>query len=116
MYKFEKLDVWKKTREFVNRVYKLTDNYPKDEKFGLTQHTRKSAISALSNIAEGAARFSNPESQRFIEMAQGSLCETVAQLYVAVDNSYIKKTDFNKVYDESEIIAKMLSSFWKSLN
>jgi len=55
MYNFEKLEVWKKARKFVKRIYEITARYPSEEKFGLAQHTRYSVVSILSNIAEGEA-------------------------------------------------------------
>jgi len=115
MYNFERLEVWKKTREFVKKVYNITAKYPPDEKFGLAQHTRTSIVSVLSNIAEGGSRLSKTESKRFIEIAIGSLYETVAQLYVAVDNDYLSKKLSEEIYSESETIAKMLSGLASSL-
>jgi len=114
MFGFEKLEVWQKTRKFTNKIYKVTSNYPKQKRFGLIQHTRKSAISILSNIAEATSRFGKADFQRFIEMAVGSLYETVTQLFIALDNGYLKQTVFDELYIESEIMAKMLSSLSKS--
>lgn len=114
MYNFEKLQVWQKAREFIREIYKTTGKYPEKEKFILTQHTCKSAISILSNISEGGSRQSNTESKRFIEIALGSTYETVAQLYVAVDNRYISQNEFDKIYKASEEISKMLSGLSRS--
>lgn len=116
MYNFEKLQVWQKTRSFVNKIYEVTAKYPSTEQFGLSQHTRNSAISILSNIAEGGSRRSKTESKRFIEIALGSLYETVTQLFVALDNNYLKQDVFSNLYTESETIAKMLSGLSSSLN
>ena len=59
MFGFEKLEGWQRTRKFANRIYEVTSHYPKEEQFGLTQHTKKSAVSTLSNIAEATSRFSS---------------------------------------------------------
>jgi four helix bundle protein len=115
MYNFEKLEVWQKTRKFVRRIYEVTGKYPSSEKFGLAQHTKESAVSILSNIAEGGSRFSKAESKRFIEIALGSLYETITRLYVALDNKYLYPETFDNVYKESETIAKMLSGLAGSL-
>jgi four helix bundle protein len=114
VFGFEKLQVWQMTKEFTNEIYKITSRYPKEEEFNLTQHTRKSAISILSNIAEATSRFSKADFKRFIEVAMGSLYETVAQLYIALDNRYLKQKTFDELYSKSEIIAKMLSKLSKS--
>jgi len=114
MYNFEKLKVWQKAREFVNLVYKTTEKYPTKEKFVLSQHTCKSAISTLSNIAECGSRLSPIEQKRFVEIALGSLYETIAQLYIALDNKYVAKNQFDKLYEQSQEISKMLSGLSRS--
>ncbi|MEO0223764.1 MAG: four helix bundle protein [candidate division WOR-3 bacterium] len=114
MYGFEKLEVWQKTRKFVKRVYEVTASYPKEEQFGLIQHTRKSAVSILSSIAEGSSRFRKIDFKRFIQISIGSLYETITQLFIALDNGYLTKDVFNELYNESQIIAKMLSNLSKS--
>ncbi|MBU0694119.1 MAG: four helix bundle protein [Candidatus Omnitrophica bacterium] len=78
MFSFEKLEVWQKTREFLKEIYKVTASFPKEEQFGLTQHIRKSIISVLSNISGATSRFGNADFKRFIEIAIGSLYETVS--------------------------------------
>lgn len=113
-FSFEKLDVWQRTRDFLKKIYKITVLFPKEEQFGLSQHIRKSAVSTLSNIAEATSRFSDIDFKRFIEIAIGSLYETMSQLFVALDNSYINKEDFTVLYKDAEIIAKMLSKLSKS--
>jgi len=115
VFGFEKLEVWQRVRKFVKRIYEVTSANPKEEQFGLTQHTRKSAVSILSNLAEGSSRFSKVDFKRFIQVSIGSLYETVSQLFVALDNCYLTKNIFNELYNESEIIAKMLSNLSSSL-
>ena len=114
MFSFEKLDVWQKTRNFLRKIYEVTCHFPKEEQFGLSQHIRKSATSALSNIAEATSRFGDIDFKRFIEIALGSLYETIAQLVVALDNKFLSKESFENIYKEAEIIAKMLSNLSKS--
>ena len=93
-YRFEKLDVWKDAREFVTLVYKITENFPSKEKFGLIDQIRRAAISIVLNIAEGSAGRSDAEFKRFLKMAQGSLHDQVydfSQKLNARLNALIKK-------------------------
>jgi len=57
----EKLDVWKKAVDFVVAVYKATERWPKEERFGLVAQVRRAAVSVPANISEGAARTSHRE-------------------------------------------------------
>ena len=114
MFSFEKLEVWQRTRDFLKRIYNVTVNFPKEEQFGLSQHIRKSSISILSNIAEATSRFGDVDFKRFIEIAIGSLYETISQLFIALDNNYLDKSTFEAFYKDAEIIVKMLSKLSKS--
>ena len=115
MFNFEKLEVWQKARRFAKRVYEVTDAFPEKEKFGLTQHTRKTTVSISSNIAEGSSRLSSADFQRFIQVATGSVQEIVAQLYVALDVGYLDQESFENLYRDAEELSKMLSGLSRSL-
>jgi four helix bundle protein len=71
----EKLEAWSSAVEFVVDVYKTTEAFPKEEKFGLTSQIRRPAVSVPANIAEGAARQSEKEFVHFLSNAQGSVSE-----------------------------------------
>jgi len=85
----KKLDVWKKSMELVQKVYFETKQYPKDELYGLTSQTRRSAVSVPSNIAEGAARNGDKELIQYLYISLGSLAELDTQIQIAVDLNYI---------------------------
>jgi four helix bundle protein len=71
------------------QVYAQTRAFPPDERFGLTQQMRRSAVSIPSNIAEGAARGSDADFRRFLFIARGSAAELETQLLVATDLDYV---------------------------
>jgi four helix bundle protein len=81
------LIVWQKAMDMVVAVYQVTNDFPDHERFGLTGHTRKSAISVPSNIAEGHARNSTREFLHHLSIAQGSRAETETQLLSPCDSN-----------------------------
>jgi four helix bundle protein len=85
----EKLDVWNKSIELVIAVYKATERFPKDERFGLTSQIRRAAVSIPANIAEGAARDSQKEFAHFLSNAQGSATELETEWLIAHKLGYL---------------------------
>lgn len=75
--------VWQKSVDFVEIVYRLTQSFPSDERFGLTSQLRRAAVSIPSNLAEGAARKSRAEFSQFVSIALGSAAEVETQLVIA---------------------------------
>ena len=78
-----KLDVWQRAIDFVIKIYKVTDEFPKEEIYGLTSQMRRAAVSIPSNIAEGAARGSKAEFRKFLAIAQGSISELETQIIIS---------------------------------
>lgn len=105
----KELDVWKKSMDLVESVYKLTQQFPEAEKFGLTSQMRRSAVSIPSNIAEGAARKGDKELTHFIYIAIGSLSELETQYLIALRLQFIAK----EAYLEKQLIEvkKLLLGF-----
>ena len=100
------LEAWKKSIELVTKVYSETKNFPQEEKYGLTNQIRRSAVSIPSNIAEGCARSSDKESVRFIDIALGSLAELETQLIIAENLNYIEQTSlYNDINEVSALIS-----------
>ena len=92
--------------QLVERIYAATATFPADERFGLTAQIRRSAVSVPSNIAEGAARRSTPEYQRFLSIARGSLSEMSTQLQIATRLDYMSSsTELDALVDS--IFAKL---------
>ncbi len=115
MFKFEKLDVWQKAIEYADLIYRVTQGFPAEERFGLTSQLRRSAVSISSNIAEGSSRSSDTDMARFIEIAYGSLLESVSELEIAKRQRFLKNDMFGKAYKMAEHLAKMLSGFRRTL-
>lgn len=81
--KHHDLRVWQDAIKLVTRVYRVTDEFPTDERFGLVGQMRRAAVSVPSNIAEGAARETRKEFIRFLTMARSSLAELETQWLIA---------------------------------
>ena len=89
MKDFRTLHVWKKAHALTLHVYKTTNNFPKEELFGLASQMRRSSSSIPTNIAEGCGRGSDAESRRFLQIAFGSLSELDYQLILAGDLGFV---------------------------
>ncbi len=87
------LDVWKKSIQFVKKIYEITSKFPDTEKYGLTNQMCRCAVSIPSNIAEGSARNTNKETVQFCYIALGSLSELETQLLIAERLGYCEKID-----------------------
>lgn len=81
----------------VTQTYELTQNFPKEELFGLTSRIRRSAISLPSNIAEGYGKESNKEFYRFINIAISSLFEFQTQIEIAKNINYLNEIEFKNI-------------------
>jgi four helix bundle protein len=115
MFNFEKLDVWQKAIDFADLVYKLTRQFPDEERFGLTNQMRRAAVSISSNIAEGSSRSSKSDFARFVEIATGSVFEVISQAFIAHRQSFLSEDQFRKIYTDAEELSRMLSGLRKSL-
>ena len=118
-FTFFDLRVYQEAKELVKSVYTLLDKFPKYETYALGDQLRRAVVSVPSNIAEGSGRFSIKEKIHFIEIAYGSLTETLCQLDIAHDLGYIDDKEFEDEKDRIDIIGKQLSglraSFQKQL-
>jgi four helix bundle protein len=108
-----RLEVWKRAIEMVTNIYKITEDFPKTEIYGLSMQMRKSAISIPSNIAEGAGRSSKKEFEQFLSIAQGSVSELETQLIIANKLNYI--SDIDNLIKELDETSKMILGLSKSL-
>jgi four helix bundle protein len=114
--RFEDIDAWQEARKLVNMVYGVIKGSPEFRKdFHLVNQIQDAAVSSMSNIAEGFARRSNREFIQFLFISKSSAAEVQSQLYVALDQEYINKDDFGKIYDQAEIVSRMDSGFIKYL-
>ncbi|HBY56747.1 MAG TPA: four helix bundle protein [Candidatus Atribacteria bacterium] len=106
---FEELIIWQEARKFANDIYKLTKKYPQEEMYGLTSQMKRSAVSIMSNIAEGFDRRTTKEFISFLVIARASASEVQNDLYISLDLNYINKEDFKTYYDYARKIGKLIN-------
>jgi len=107
--RFEDLLVWQKARILASTVYKLTKGFPSDERFGLVDQIRRCAVSVSVNIKEGFSRYHLKESLMFNKNARGSLTELKSHFYIAFDQKYLSKKQFDALFDNIDEVGKMLN-------
>ena len=103
---FTDLVAWKKGHKLVVLVYKIIQDFPPKEKFGLSSQMGRCAVSITSNIAEGFSRIGKKEKVQFFRIALGSLTELQNQLLIARDIGYIQEEEFREIADKSVEVAK----------
>jgi four helix bundle protein len=113
-FSFEKLNVWKKAKSLTVDIYKITDDFPEKERFGLISQIRRCSISVASNIAEGTGRNSSKDKARFTEIAFASLMELLNQIIIAYELGFIKKEKYELIRENIEDISRMLNALRKS--
>jgi four helix bundle protein len=114
-FRFEGLDVWKRSVELAGKIYQITKLLPRTEQFGLIDQMRRAAVSISANIAEGSARDTEKDFAHFLNISRGSLFELVSHLEVASRLEYLKAEDVSKLKSEATEIAKMLSGLRKHI-
>jgi len=82
LHSYKELTVWQKSMDLVTVIYTLTENFPKEEMYGLTSQMRKCAVSIPSNIAEGRLRGTRKDFVQFLRIAYGSGGELDTQLEI----------------------------------
>lgn len=115
MKDFKKLNVWQKAIELVTSVYKISKEFPPEEKYGLTSQITRAAVSVPSNIAEGSSRLSEKDYFRFLEIALGSAFELETQLIIIEKLGIINSKELEIIIDETKSVQKMLTGLMRKL-
>lgn len=115
MKSFRELRVWQKAMDLVETVYSLSQDFPKQETYGLTSQVRRAAISIPSNIAEGHTREHLKEYLHHLSMAQASLAEVETQLEIATRLEYLAVHRFSELSPEISSLGKQLYALRNAL-
>ncbi len=115
MRNYEDLLVWRKAHVLTLAIYKATQCFPSEEKFGLTSQIRRSCASIGANLAEGCGRRSDGEMARFVHIAMGSGAELSYHLRLARDLEFLPKTSSEHLRSDLSEVMRMLSSLSQRL-
>ena len=110
---FTDLNSWKEAHKLAIIIYKSTNNFPKEEIYGLINQMRRASVSITSNIAEGFSRQSYSEKVQFYSIALGSNTELQNQILLAKDIGYLNKNDFEKIFNQIVVTQKLLNGLIK---
>ena len=113
--RFEDLKTWQRARELANIVYSLTKNESFYKDYSLVDQIRRAAVSVMNNVAEGFERGSNKDFVKFLFIARASVGEVRSILYLALDQNYIEKEEFQNIYDISIEVSRIIWGLIKSL-
>ncbi|MGZ3862050.1 MAG: four helix bundle protein [Bacteroidia bacterium] len=116
MHRVKELKIWNKALDLTVEIYKATEHFPKEEKFGLTSQIRRSAVSIPSNISEGAGRNTKGEFRQFLGIANGSAFELETQLILSNKLNLIDDKKIKPLLSELEEIQKMNYKLQQTLN
>jgi four helix bundle protein len=108
---FEDATVWQKAHAFVVGVYRYSDGFPREERFGLTSQLRRAAVSVPANFAEGFKKRGTADKLRFYNTAQGSLEECRYYLRLAKDLGYGDPAELAPALEE---VSRLLEAYMKS--
>ncbi len=115
MHNLKELKIWSKAIDLTVEVYKATQNFPKEETYGLTSQIRRCSVSIPSNIAEGAGRNSNNEFSHFLGISNGSSYELQTQLIVSNKLELLTEERLNHLLQPLDEIQKMNYAFQNTL-
>ena len=110
--RFEDLQVWQKAKTLTVTLYKVTEDFPRHEIFGLTSQIRRAAVSIVANIAEGSDRRSANAFANFLDIALGSASELRAHIYIAEGVGYIAPEQKQLLLASLVEITRMLNSLY----
>jgi four helix bundle protein len=113
---YKELRVWNKAYQLCLSIYKVTKNFPKEERYGLTSQITRAAVSVPSNIAEGYGRKTKKEYVQALYIAYGSNCELETQIMLSGDLGFIATENLRTLLENVGEIERMLKGLIKSLD
>ncbi|HVJ04136.1 MAG TPA: four helix bundle protein [Candidatus Saccharimonadales bacterium] len=112
---YRNLLVWQKAKTLAINVYRVTEQFPRSEIFGLTNQMRRAGVSVPSNIAEGQGRGTRPDFSKYLCIARGSLQELETQIDIAMELKLGKAEELAKLHEDCFQILGLLNRLLKAI-
>jgi len=113
---YRDMKVWQKAHELTLHIYRVTNDFPREERFGLVSQLRRAASSVPTNIVEGFKRRTTRDYMHFINIADASLEETKYLLLLSKDLKYLKDSEYAGLNSNCEEVGRMIGGLEKSLS
>jgi len=113
--KFTDIEAWQNARELIFEIYAITKRVAFSRDFELRRQICEASVSIMSNIAECFDRNGTREFVQFLSIAKGSAAEVIPQLYVALDQKYITKEEFDRLCSLATEIGRKIGALMRSL-
>lgn len=114
-HSYKDLIVWRKAKELAVEVYRITEQFPRSEIYGLTSQMRRASVSVVSNIAEGQGRLTKGEFRQFLGQSRGFLLEMETQLAIVADLHYVGPDKFSGLDSRTLEVGRLLNGLLESL-
>ena len=115
MRDFRQLQVWDKAHQLTLLIYEVTQDFPREELYGLTSQVRRAAVSVPANIAEGCGKDTEIDLARYMQISMGSASELEYHLLLARDLNYLDETTYQTLSLKTVEVKRMLAPFIKRL-
>ena len=115
-FKFEKLEIWQQSLDYLDKIYRVANKLPEQERYNLKSQMIRAATSVNLNIAEGSTGQTDAEQARFLGLAIRSLFETVACLHIIHRLNYLNDPeDLRQIYRDADLLARRITAMRKRL-
>ncbi len=114
--RFEDLKTWQEARKLMQIVYRLSRKELFKEDKALVWQLRDAAVSTMGNIAEAHGRYSFEDKRRLLDVSLGSCKEIQSHLYVALDQAYTDKKEFDEAYNQADMVGQLINGAINNLD
>lgn len=116
MFNYEQLEIWQDAIEYARLIYRITENFPREEIYGITNQLRRAVVSISSNIAEGSGSATIKDNLYYLDIAIKSTLETTSQMALSCALGYANQVEKEEAYEFAERIIRKIRAYKRYLN